>query len=86
MAVCQYHRDRPGIGVCMRCRAVICQECSTRLDGVNHCHRCLEELGRHPERRERGRFLSLLAAVAVLGLGWLLLVAFCWNLQGSLAP
>src|SRR5207245_3384833 len=46
MASCKYHPDRPGVGVCMRCRAVICNDCCTRLDGVNHCHACLKALGR----------------------------------------
>jgi hypothetical protein len=41
---CQYHPERDGIGVCMRCRAVICSECSTRIEGVNHCVRCLAAL------------------------------------------
>jgi hypothetical protein len=41
---CRYHADRDGVGVCMRCRAVICSECSTRIDGINHCLRCLDLL------------------------------------------
>ena len=44
MAVCKYHPGRPGVGVCMRCRAVVCAACTTRLEGVNHCHVCLREL------------------------------------------
>jgi hypothetical protein len=42
VAACHFHRDRPGVGVCMRCRKVICAACCTRLAGVNHCHACLK--------------------------------------------
>ena len=41
---CKYHPEREGIGICVRCRTVICSECSTKIDGINNCHYCLEQL------------------------------------------
>jgi hypothetical protein len=85
MAVCHYHPDRTGVGVCVRCQVVICSACCTRLDGVNHCHACLQALGRRaPPSREGGS----LTALAVVGLGIVWLVAFgaAWLVQGMLAP
>lgn len=86
MAVCKYHRDRPGIGICMRCRAVICNACCTRVDGVNHCHSCLKMLGRRREPSTGGGFLAALLALAALGGTWLLLFAGGWLIQGVFAP
>ena len=72
MAVCRYHPDRPGIGVCMRCRAVICAACATRVDGVNHCHACLAALGRKMEPATRSRIAGIMTALLILGVTWLL--------------
>ncbi len=85
MAVCHYHRDRPGIGVCMRCRAVICVACCTRVDGINHCHACLQKLGRRTESSQPGSQTTVLAFTA-LGLTWLVLFSALWLVQGKLAP
>ena len=86
MAVCKYHRDRPGIGVCVRCRAVICQACCTRVDGINHCHACLKALGRTPQRRPAGAGLAVAAGLAGLVAAWLVFLALFWQIQGWLAP
>ena len=85
MAFCTYHRDRPGIGICMRCRAVICAECSTRLEGINYCHACLKALGRKTDS-SGGRFASLMAAVLILGATWLLFTGMFWLIEGRFAP
>jgi hypothetical protein len=42
---CVHHPDREGIGVCVRCRQVVCAECATKVDRINYCTRCLETLG-----------------------------------------
>jgi hypothetical protein len=86
LAVCRYHPDRPGIGVCMRCRAVICAACSTRVDGVNHCHACLKQLGRRVEPRRSGPGAAAAGAVCVLGIAWLFFFGLLWLVQGGLAP
>ena len=50
--VCTNHPEREGIGVCVVCRLVVCVECSTKIDGVNHCKRCLS--ARSAGAAERG--------------------------------
>jgi hypothetical protein len=83
MAQCYYHADEPGIGVCMRCRVVICATCCTKLDGINHCHLCLKELARRPVRRRRSSSTGV--ALVVLGLACSVLWTLLWLVQGSLA-
>jgi hypothetical protein len=85
MASCQYHPDRAGVGLCMRCRAVICAACCTRVDGVNHCHACLDALARRstpPSRRAVGGVVPALLCV----LCWGVLAAALGLVQGWLAP
>ncbi len=84
MAVCLYHSERPGIGICVRCRVVICDECCTRLDGINHCHSCLRALGTKPLVVPRGG--SAVLTAAVLGLLGLAFGGVFWLAQGRLAP
>jgi hypothetical protein len=50
MTACRYHPDRPGVGICVRCRAVICAACSTQLDGINYCFACLKDMATQPAR------------------------------------
>lgn len=38
---CHYHPDRPGLGICVECRNVICTECTTQFEGINRCAQCL---------------------------------------------
>ena len=81
---CLAHPERPGIGVCTRCRATLCEECATRVEGILRCRECLAQ---HAARAAgRGwRSLSALAPALLLapltalavGLGlWLLAVAW----------
>jgi hypothetical protein len=86
VAVCHYHQDRPGVGVCMRCRVVICAACCTRLDGVNHCHACLRKLAARRDAPRSRAGLWPVAAVSLLGLGWAALFGLGWLLRGWLAP
>jgi hypothetical protein len=86
LAFCKYHRDRQGIGVCMRCRAVICMECSTRLDGINHCHACLKELGRSQEASSPGRFSNMVGTLLILAASGLFFVGVFWLVEGIFAP
>jgi hypothetical protein len=84
VSVCAYHGDRPGVGVCMRCKAVICAACCTRLDGINHCHACLKVLANRREKPRRGEFPPTLAAALLLAGSWLALFGLCWLGQGIL--
>jgi hypothetical protein len=45
---CVHHPQREGVGICVQCRQVICAECSTRVDGMNYCVRCLEQAAARP--------------------------------------
>ncbi|HLT29810.1 MAG TPA: hypothetical protein VK013_07190 [Myxococcaceae bacterium] len=38
---CANHPDRHGLGVCVECRKVVCEECTTRFEGINRCTTCL---------------------------------------------
>ncbi len=38
---CSLHPEVPAIGVCVSCRRVVCDSCSTRLQGRNFCTGCL---------------------------------------------
>lgn len=85
MRTCHFHEDRPAIGICMRCRAIICAACCTRVNGVNHCHACLKVLGARREEK-RGGNLGLLFAAVLLSMAWLVLFVLCWAVSGTMAP
>ena len=41
VATCANHSTREAIGICIECRARVCAECSTKVEGINHCVSCL---------------------------------------------
>ena len=87
MRACFYHEDRAAVGICMRCRRDICAACCTRLDGVNHCHRCLKELGRRSAEQVPKRPSGTVAALVVLLAGsFFLFLELLLLVQGRLAP
>jgi hypothetical protein len=86
MAVCYYHPDRPAIGVCVRCRTAICAACSTRLDGINHCHRCLSKLAARAETKPGAFAAGTVLAAVVLAVAWLILFGLFWLASGLFAP
>ena len=86
MAVCHYHRDRQGIGVCIRCRVVICPACCTKVDGVNHCHACLRAMGSRGETRSSLVDMTTLTALLVVGVSGLVFFGLGWLSLGWLAP
>ena len=75
-ANCHVHPQRLGIGICVKCRQVICAECSTPMDGINLCARCVAALAPRPAEddeelpREWTVGSVLFAAVAFAALGW----------------
>ncbi|HMI94294.1 MAG TPA: B-box zinc finger protein [Polyangiales bacterium] len=82
IASCENHPAREAIGVCVQCRTRVCSECSTKVDGINYCVRCLSGLaaqgGRNPGvRRAPTRAAAWVSACAYFGLlfagTWLLL-------------
>jgi len=86
VSVCKYHPGRAGVGVCMRCRGVVCAACTTRLDGINHCHACLRALASRNDDRAAGALRRSVAGVALFVLGWLPVFLLLYLLQGRLAP
>jgi hypothetical protein len=85
LAVCKYHPDRQAIGVCMRCRAVICAACCTRLRGINHCHACLRKLGRQAAS-PTGGVAQAVCILLILGLAGLVWTGVFWLIEGRLTP
>jgi hypothetical protein len=82
IASCENHPAREAIGVCVQCRTRVCSECSTKVDGINYCVRCLSGLAAQGGRtlgvrRAQTRGAAWLAASAYFGLlsagTWLLL-------------
>lgn len=67
--VCTNHPAREGIGICVVCRRVVCVECSTKIDGVNHCRGCLaSRSAKAAERRTsfaEGALQTVLAVAVV---------------------
>ena len=80
--LCRNHPDRPATGICVLCRSPICPECTTKLQGVNHCTSCLHvKAGRATVRRTRSSGLKIGAGIAVsAGVYWL----FFWGLGWAL--
>jgi hypothetical protein len=76
---CHYHPMRPGIGVCVECRQVVCAECSTQFEGINRCAACLAKMSRKADAASRGSdwragsFVTLLLVFGLLfgGVAWL---------------
>lgn len=74
---CQYHPARPGVGICVKCGTVVCTECSTKFDGINHCAVCVAQLRREADDGELSApsrvlwwFGATASATAILGLGY----------------
>ncbi len=42
--ICVNHQQRPGYGICRRCKTVLCSECATFLEGVLTCPSCIHSL------------------------------------------
>jgi hypothetical protein len=83
---CHFHDDRPGVGICMRCRMVVCAACCTRLNGVNHCHACLKALGAKREEAPGSAGLWVMTAALLLGTAWIGLFGLCWAFSGRMSP
>lgn len=87
IAACRNHADRDAIGVCVKCRARVCAECSTKVDGINHCVTCLAALAGDPRaasapRSAGSRGGAALAAGALLVTG----TALAWALLEIALP
>ena len=53
-ALCANHPQREAVGICVDCRKQVCVECTTKVDGINHCVSCLRTMA-GPARNEEAR-------------------------------
>lgn len=60
---CVNHQDRPGVGICVVCKRVFCSECLTRIEDINHCKDCLENLAQRPAPKNGARWQTIVAYV-----------------------
>ena len=71
-AACQNHPRREAIGICVECRARVCSECVTKVDGINHCVACYGALAdqgasrRSAEAKATPRAYAYIAAVGLM--------------------
>jgi len=81
-AACQNHFNREAIGICVECRARICSECVTKVDGINHCVGCYSWFADDgATRRSDDDKATHPALVYVAGAGLLLLMTLMtWGL------
>jgi hypothetical protein len=70
---CVTHPDREGVGICVSCRTVVCVECSTRVDRMNYCIRCLQAA--EPAKKQENVAADRVMGVPLLIGSFLLAVA-----------
>lgn len=76
---CLYHPARPGVGICVKCGTVVCTECSTKFDGINHCAPCVAELRREADLGDVAGPSRALWWAGVAGCG-VLMIAFGYGI------
>jgi hypothetical protein len=84
-AHCTQHPVREAVGICVRCRASMCSDCITKIDGINHCRACLDELTRS-ESKKRTASAAGLPSWLVLALGIPLLAALSYFMLDVMMP
>jgi B-box zinc finger len=62
---CAEHPDRHSQAVCMSCRKLLCQECTTQWAGINYCRACVGKFAAVPVRRESAARFILMIAFAI---------------------
>src|SRR5689334_19900472 len=83
---CGTHPDREGVGICVSCRAVVCVECSTKIDRMNYCIRCLQSAsapGR--EKKKENPTVDRLTGIPLLIGSFFIAVGVFWALGILLA-
>lgn len=87
-AACQNHVEREAIGICVECRARICSECVTKVDGINHCVACygrLADQGATKRRRDESASHPAIAYLAAFALLFTMTV-MTWGLLEAAFP
>jgi len=87
-AACQNHSGREAIGICVECRARICSECVTKVDGINHCVGCYARLADAGATRRSDDAKATHPALAYVAAGGLLLLLtmMTWGLLEVALP
>jgi hypothetical protein len=79
VVACANHPAREAIGICVKCKKRVCGECTTKVEGINHCVSCFgglvaESAAEKPVvRREHPAVafvLALFGAAVASGLAW----------------
>ena len=76
-AFCRNHPERQATGICVRCGAPICPECTTKLEGINHCSACLDRRAAAGRKVRSGEspFWAVAGAVVSFAFFWVLFFA-----------
>jgi hypothetical protein len=75
---CVNHSTREGVGICMApaCRKVVCDECSTKLEGVNTCLDCLNKKINKSKKKSgcTGRFMNKITGLLLVIIGFFMVI------------
>jgi hypothetical protein len=85
-ATCSQHALREAVGICVRCRAPLCSDCITKIDGINHCASCLSTLTASVRRKSEKPRQSPTKAAFAVALGACLLSLLTWLSLEVLMP
>lgn len=87
IVACANHEGREAIGVCVRCRRRVCSECTTKIDGINHCVACFSELAKeHAKEAKTARVEGPVARAFFLAAGFVVASACAWVVLALLLP
>ncbi len=80
LVACANHADREAIGICVKCRKRVCGECTTKVDGINHCVSCFAELVEaHADEKPVAKAEHPAAAFVWATLGIAIAVLVAWG-------
>lgn len=87
-AACRNHPDREAIGICVECRARICSECVTKVDGINYCVACYARLAEEGASRRTAQDEATHPALAYVAAAALVLLTtlMTWGLLEAALP
>ena len=87
IATCENHLQREAIGVCVECRTRVCSECSTKVDGINYCVRCLQGLAQQGDAAQKRTRAAAGNTAYLAAAGYLVLLSVAmWTLFFVLLP
>lgn len=80
LVACANHAEREAIGICIKCKKRVCGECTTKVDGINHCVGCFDELVAQTARDvPAARAESPVAAFVWAAIGLTVAVLAAWG-------